>query len=239
MEAEGLWGRWLEGNDPKAREELIEHYLPYVKVIARKYRRSLPYHADMDDLVSAGMIGLIEAINRFSPEKGIPFEGYAAQRVRGAMTDSLRKLDWAPAGVRSQARKVKQAVSELNQKNGRYPAHTEIAEYLGISEGELAKWDRRKEVARLDNIDEAMENAGVEPVATEDGPHDEVDATAVLKEVKRALTTLPEREQRLMFLYYDMERSMEEIAQLLGVTLSRVSQLHAEAIKKLKREIAA
>ena len=236
------WDRWLRRKSAASRDHLIVHYSPLVKFVAGRVGAGLPSSVDPGDLVSSGVFGLIDAIERFEPARGVKFETFAAPRIRGAIYDGLRQLDWVPRSVRSRARDVERAFSELEAKLGRSPSDDELADHLHISGEELAKWLASIAATTVGPLDRAIA-AGHEPAAV-DGKGFESPSAALedqeLREIMRSeIRRLPEREKLVLSLYYDEGLTLAEIGQVLGVTESRVSQIHTKSVIHLRARLAS
>ena len=231
------WAAWHGSQDQTAREWLVVHYASLVKFVAGRLAAGLPRSVDTGDLVSAGVFGLMGAIERFDPSQGAKFETYAIPRIRGAILDGLRALDWVPRTVRSRARGVQEAIAKLEHDLGREPTDDEIAAELGIEVEELEKWladIAAGSVGPLDHV--AMEAAPVAPGGEPGAAFEEGE----LKEAMRAeIRRLPEREQAVLVLYYDDGLTLAEIGDALGVTESRVSQIHTKAVLRLRSRLAS
>ncbi|MGD9999139.1 MAG: FliA/WhiG family RNA polymerase sigma factor [Ilumatobacteraceae bacterium] len=236
------WDRWFESRDALARDRIIEHYSPLVKFVAGRVGAGLPSSVDPGDLVSAGIFGLIDAVERFDPERGVKFETFAVPRIRGAVFDGLRSLDWVPRSVRSRAREVESAFSELEARFGRAPTDDEIAKHLKISATEFQKWLVAIASTTVGPLDRALV-AGAEPRSlageTPDSPSAIVEESEVRRLVRQEVRRLPEREKLVMSLYYDEGLTLAEIGSVLGVTESRVSQIHTKAVLHLRARLAA
>ncbi len=236
------WTRWLNRRNPAARDHLIVHYSPLVKFVAGRVGAGLPSTVDRGDLVGSGVIGLIDAMERFDPSHGVKFETFAVPRIRGAIYDGLRKLDWVPRSIRSRARLVQSAISELEHEAGRAPTDDELAAHLQISPVELTRWLSAIASATVGPLDRAIE-AGAEPAAL-DGPGSGSPSAAVedveLGQIMRAeITKLPDREKLVLSLYYDEGLTLAEIGQVLEVTESRVSQIHTKSVLHLRSRLVA
>jgi len=236
------WTRWLTRRNTAARDHLIVHYSPLVKFVAGRVGAGLPSSVESGDLISSGVFGLIDAIERFEPERGFKFETFAVPRIRGAIYDGLRQLDWVPRSVRSRARQVEKAIAELEHAEGRSPTDEEIAERLRISTEELAKWLASIASTTIGPLDRAIA-AGSEPAAL-DGPGSQAPA-AVLEDrelshlMRDEIKRLPEREKLVLSLYYDEGLTLSEIGQVLGVTESRVSQIHTKSVLQLRSRLVS
>ena len=241
-EVERWWQRWFASRDQGARDRLIEHYSPLVKFVAGRIGAGLPSSVDPGDLVSAGVFGLIDAVERFDPERGVKFETFAVPRIRGAVFDGLRSLDWVPRSVRSRAREVETAFSELEGKLGRAPSDDEISAHLKISGAEFKKWLSSIASTTVGPLDRALA-AGAEPRSLigdiPDSPGSVVEESDLRRIVRQEVLRLPEREKLVMSFYYDEGLTLAEIGSVLGVTESRVSQIHTKAVLHLRARLAA
>lgn len=242
LDLEDCWQRWFDRRDPIARDRIIVHYSPLVKFVAGRVGAGLPNSVDPGDLVSAGVFGLIDAVERFDPARGVKFETFAVPRVRGAVFDGLRSLDWVPRSVRSRAREVESAFQDLEGKMGRAPTDEELATHLKISATEFQKWLASIASTTVGPLDRALV-AGAEPRAltgdVPDSPSAIVEESEVKRLVRVELRRLPEREKLVLSLYYDEGLTLAEIGSVLGVTESRVSQIHTKAVLHLRARLAA
>ena len=242
VDIEHVWQRWFDNRDARAREQLIVHYSPLVKFVAGRVGAGLPSSVDPGDLVSAGVFGLIDAVERFDPERGVKFETFAVPRIKGAVFDGLRALDWVPRSVRSKAREVEGAIASLEGKLGRAPSEEEIADHLRLSDGEFQKWMASIASTTVGPLDRALV-AGAEPRGLHgdvpDSPAALVEESEVKRLVKTELRRLPEREKTVLSLYYEEGLTLAEIGSVLGVTESRVSQIHTKAVLQLRSRMAA
>ena len=238
----GWWDRWLEQRDPKARERLIVHYSPLVKFVAGRVGAGLPNSVDPGDLVSAGVFGLIDAVERFDSDRGVKFETFAVPRIRGAIFDGLRSLDWVPRSVRSRAREVETAFHDLEAKLGRSPGDDELSTHLGISSTEFQRWLAAIASTTVGPLDRALV-AGAEPRSLRgeapDSPSGAYEDGEVRRAVRGEVRKLPDREKLVLSLYYDEGLTLAEIGGVLGVTESRVSQIHTKAVLHLRSRMAA
>lgn len=236
---ETAWQSWHDSREPMAREWLVVHYASLVKFVAGRLAAGLPRSVDTGDLVSAGVFGLMNAIERFDPVNGAKFETYAIPRIRGAILDSLRALDWVPRSVRSRSRSVQDAISSLEHELGRTPTDDEIAGSLGISTGELEQWladIAAGSVGPLDHV--AMDSTPGED-AQESQPGHALEQQELREAMRSEISRLPEREQAVLILYYDDGLTLAEIGDALGVTESRVSQIHTKAVLQLRSRLAS
>ena len=243
-----VWRTFRRTGDQSVRDRLILMYAPIVKYVAGRLGSGLPAHVDDGDLVSYGLLGLISAIERYEPDRDVKFETYAIARIKGSILDELRSLDWVPRSVRSRARQIERAMSELEAKIGRAPTDEEIAEKVGITvdelEGSLTDISRSS-IAALDELWTISGSGGdqvalIDTIEDTQGPEPQTElAQTELKEaLGEAIARLPEREKLVVTLYYYEELTLREIGEVLGVTESRVSQLHTKAILRLKARLA-
>jgi RNA polymerase sigma factor for flagellar operon FliA len=236
------WQRWLESRDSVARDRLIVHYSPLVKFVAGRVGAGLPNSVDPGDLVSAGVFGLIDAVERFDVSRGVKFETFAVPRIRGAVFDGLRSLDWVPRSVRSRAREVETAFTELEGRHGRAPTDTELSTHLKITAPEFQKWLNSIASTTVGPLDRALV-AGAEPRTLSgdvpDTPASIVEDGEVRRLVRGEVKRLPDREKLVLSLYYDEGLTLAEIGGVLGVTESRVSQIHTKAVLHLRARLSA
>ena len=242
-----LWQEYREKGDKAVRDRLILTYAPLVKYVAGRLGSSLPAHVDEGDLVSYGLLGLIGAIERYDPDRDIKFETYAIARIRGAIIDELRALDWVPRSGRSRARQIERAIGELEAKLGRAPTDEEIAAKVGVTVDELdnSLTDiSRSSIAALDELWSVSgdgDQVSLLDTLEDDNvsqPAEVLDETETREALADAIARLPEREKLVVTLYYYEELTLREIGEVLGVTESRVSQLHTKAILRLKSRLA-
>jgi len=224
-------------NSHHHREQLVEAHLSQVKFIAERLAAKLPPSVDLDDLMGAGMLGLLDAVDKFDPSKGVMFRTYAEMRVRGAMLDSLRDLDWAPRSMRRRAREIEAAYVEAERTRGR-ATDTDVAGVLGMTVNEfqmLLGQLRGLTVTALDAIEEE-DNGRNQPLAGDASqtPLAVYEKTEISTYLADAVDQLPNRERQVVALYYVDELTMKEIGSVLGVTESRVSQIHTQAIIRLR-----
>ena len=224
--------------DSQEREELITNHLSKVKYIAERMAAKLPPSVEKDDLYGAGVIGLLDAVDRFEPSRGIAFTTFAEMRVRGSIIDSLRALDWASRSTRKRAREVQDAFARVEQKLGRYATEEEVAEHLGIPIADLQKTLMDIRGLSLRNLDEREEESGislVDTIASDDlTPFESFEENELRALITDLIKKLPEKEKTVISLYYLDELNMKEIGQVLSVSESRVSQLRTQAILRLR-----
>jgi RNA polymerase sigma factor for flagellar operon FliA len=247
-ETQTLWLQYRKTGDQALRDRLILTYAPLVKYVAGRLGSGLPAHVDEGDLVSYGLLGLIGAIERYEPDRDVKFETYAIARIKGAIIDELRAMDWVPRSVRSRAREIERAIGELEAKLGEAPTDEQIAAKVGITVAELE--DSLTDIARssIAALDELWTVSGGDgdqialiDTIEDDGaadPQSSLSQTEMKEAIADAIARLPEREKLVVTLYYYEELTLREIGEVLGVTESRVSQLHTKAILRLKARLS-
>ncbi|MFP5022969.1 RNA polymerase sigma factor FliA [Pseudonocardia phyllosphaerae] len=232
-EAVGRWRAFLSGRDPAARCRLVEHYTDLVRGVGMKLAVRLPSSIEAADLVQSGTFGLMEAIDRFDPARGVRFEGYAAQRIRGAMLDELRAQDWVPRTVRSRTREVERAREALLLRLGRPANDRELALELGVAVRELRAATRPVHLVSADDLGEGTEVLARLPADAAD-PVVVAEQGEIRAALCAAIALLDERDRLVVQLYYLENRTLAEIGARLGVTESRVCQLHGRLILRLR-----
>ncbi len=226
--------------DTTISQEFVNKHLPLVKRIAVHLKGRLPVSIQVDDLVQAGMIGLLEASQRFDKSKGASFETYAGIRIRGAMLDDIRRCDWAPRSVHRNARKITSTIQELKNKTGRDPKASEVAALLGIELEEYYKMVKDSDATKII----AFEDLGIDENVISEGmigklpnPLERLQKEYFKKKLAHEITKLPEKERLVLALYYDEELNLREIGDILNVSESRVSQIHSNATAHLKEHM--
>jgi RNA polymerase sigma factor for flagellar operon FliA len=242
-----LWRKYRANRDRALRDRLILTYAPLVKFVAGRLGSGLPAHVDEGDLVSYGLLGLIGAIERYDPDRDVKFETYAIARIKGSVIDELRAMDWVPRSVRARARDIERAIGELEAQSGRAPSEEEIAAKLGVSQDELGEnllEISRSSIAALDELWTVSSTGGdqvalIDTIEDTQGPEPQaaLAQTEMREALGEAIARLPEREKLVVTLYYYEELTLREIGEVLGVTESRVSQLHTKAILRLKARL--
>lgn len=243
-----LWSRYKDSSDPQARDQLILNYSPLVKYVAGRLASSLPQTVDTADLISYGIFGLIDALDKYDLDRAIKFETYAIARIKGAIIDELRAMDWVPRSVRSRAREIEQAYIQLENELKRVPSDEEVAGRIGVSPKEFQDILARLSYTSVVSFEELWvggdRDEGQSAIGTirDDSAEDPV-ALFESEEVKdilaAAIERLPEREKTVIALYYYEGLTLKEIGQILGVTESRVSQLHTKAVLRLRARLHA
>jgi RNA polymerase sigma factor FliA len=240
-----MWRQYRSTKDRGLRDRLILTYAPLVKYVAGRLGSGLPSHVDDDDLVSYGLLGLISAIERYDPDRDVKFETYAISRIKGSIIDELRSMDWVPRSVRSRARDIERAIAELEGRLARAPTDEEIAAKLGVTEDELNTSLTEISRTSIGALDELWTVSGGDQIALIDtiedtegpNPQSALAETEMREAIADAIARLPEREKLVVTLYYYEELTLREIGEVLGVTESRVSQLHTKAILRLKARL--
>ncbi|CAD5246748.1 MULTISPECIES: RNA polymerase sigma factor FliA [Halomonadaceae] len=220
------------------QSELLTQYMPLVRRQALTLQVRLPASIELDDLIQAGMVGLLEALGRFDATQGATFATFASQRIRGAMMDELRTRDWLPRSVRRSARAVDSAVRQLEQQLGRAPEENEIAQHLEMPLSEYQQLLNDTNSGQLLPFEELVADGG-EPSNNElaNSPFEQLLDGQQRQTLIEAIEALPEREKLLMALYYQEELNLKEVGAVLGVTESRVSQLHSQAVSRLRARL--
>lgn len=239
------WEAYTQSRSPEMREKLLLQYLPLVRRVASRMLGTLPRSVRLDDLISAGVVGLLSSLDNFDPTLGIKFETFAINRVRGAMVDSLRELDWVPRSIRQKARQLERAMEELTQKLGRMPEDAEVSDKLGLTlEGYQALLEEVN-VTVLLSLDDAFpsqtgDGAALSEVATDpmaETSHERVEEMELRGLLVDNLKVMPDQEKLVLALYYYEELTFKEIGEVLKLTESRVSQIHSKAILKLRSSV--
>lgn len=221
-------------------DALVQEQAPLVKRIAHHLLGRLPDSVQLDDLIQAGMIGLIEAARKYDGGKGASFETYAGIRIRGAMLDEIRRGDWAPRSVHRNSRKISEAIKEVELLKGRDADDQEVADHLGMSVDEYHGHLKDSAGCRLFSFEEVLEKSeqGHEQIAgASPGPFPGIEKEAFRRALAESIKGLPEREQLVLALYYDEELNLKEIGAILGISESRVSQIHSQAAHRLRSRL--
>ncbi len=242
---EELWQNYQSSGKSDDRDKLIVNYLPLVKLAVGRVAAGLPSHIKTDDLYSSGVTGLIRAVEKYDPSKGGKFEGYASLLIKGSIIDELRELDWIPRSVHQKANMITAAQDALQQKLGRDPSDAELSSHLGLSTSELNELCARVRPAILIPLNAEITNEDDESTSISEKIPDESAETgyeaAERREfnalVEKAIDNLPEKERKVLILYYFEELMLKEIGKILGVSESRISQIHTKALLKLRSRL--
>jgi RNA polymerase sigma factor FliA len=249
MNMEAIPGYGARNLDPDWQEHMVLQYAPLIKYIASRLALRLPSHISMEDLVSSGIIGLIDAVQKFDPTKNINFKTYAEFRIKGAMLDELRSLDWIPRSIRKKSHVVENAYAELQKNLGRPAEAEEVAELLGMDISDFHQLLDETKAVSLVALEEGRKNGSghagcleheLMEVVQDDNARDSLSAvhSSELQDIMvQAIEALPDKEKLLISLYYYEELTMKEIGQIMGYTESRISQLHTQAMYRLRYKL--
>lgn len=237
-----LWGEYVKNKNADTRDKIILEYASLVKIVAGRLSIYLGYNVEYDDLVGYGIFGLIDAIDKFDYGKGVKFETYASLRIRGAILDQIRKMDWIPRSLRQKQKKMDTAMAKLENQYGRMATDEELANEIGIDTEELLNWQGQTKITNIISLDEFVEAAGEKEVNTMKSNVFEQPEQVMMKgELKQqiidSLDSLTEKERKVILLYYYEELNLKEISRVLEVSESRVSQLHTKALQKMKKNL--
>ncbi|MEM7341883.1 MAG: RNA polymerase sigma factor WhiG [Actinomycetota bacterium] len=245
-ELDQVWSRFKADGDQTDRDHLIVYYAPLVKYVASRVAAGLPQSVDQSDLVSYGMFGLIDAIVKFDPERGFKFETYAISRIKGAILDELRSIDWVPRSVRSKAKSVERAMVKLEAQLHRSPTDTEIAEELDLSIDQLNGIYNQISSLGMVALDEMLSGSGGEGLTfgdtladRHDGPGGQFEQVEMRQTLAGAINRMNEREKLVLTLYYYENLTLAEIGRVLGVTESRICQIHTKAVLTLRSRLSS
>lgn len=234
-----LWHEYASKPTAETREKIILEYAPLVKLVAGRLSMYLGYNVEYDDLVGYGVFGLIDAIDKFDPNKEVKFETYASLRIRGAILDQIRKMDWIPRTVRQRQKKITEAIKEIEATTGRTATDEEVAKAIGISAEEYDEWQSQMKVTNVVSLDEFVEqgsdisdNRGLS--SKQATPEEAIEQDELKQKLAEALKELTEKEQKVVLLYYYEDLTLKEISNIMEVSESRVSQLHTKALAKMR-----
>jgi RNA polymerase sigma factor for flagellar operon FliA len=243
--AANAWRVYQGAAGPIDGKELIERYLPLVRNVVDRIKLNLPPHVDADDLYSVGITGLIAAVKKFDPEQGNTFAAYATTRIRGAILDELRRMDWCPRRARAKARKLKEAINEVEQRLGRAATEDEVREHLGLSHKEYSKWLEESKPICFVNIDSSAEHEESDGASLHELIADESDVPVrekmekeeLMQIIARRIEEMPEMPKKILAMYYFENMRLAEIAAVFGLTESRICQIHAQTVLNLRAYI--
>ena len=242
VERQKIWEKYTKNPTQEMREQIIIEYAPLVKIVAGRLSMYLGGNVEYEDLVSYGVFGLIDAIDKFDTNKDVKFETYASLRIRGSILDQIRKMDWIPRTVRQRQREIDEAIKSLEARTGKTPTDEMLAEELGVSGEELLSWQSQLKVTNVVSLNEFVES-GNEPVMDAKGnfrfaqPEEVIAETELKRMLKDAMQLLTEKEQKVILLYYYEDLTLKEISRVLEVSESRISQLHTKALQKMKKKM--
>lgn len=242
VERQKIWEKYTKNPTQEMREQIIIEYAPLVKIVAGRLSMYLGGNVEYEDMVSYGVFGLIDAIDKFDTNKDVKFETYASLRIRGSILDQIRKMDWIPRTVRQRQRKIDEAIKSLEARTGKTPTDEMLAEELGVSGEELLSWQSQLKVTNVVSLNEFVES-GNEPVMDAKGnfrfaqPEEVIAETELKRMLKDAMQLLTEKEQKVILLYYYEDLTLKEISRVLEVSESRISQLHTKALQKMKKKM--
>ena len=243
MAVQKEWLSYKKDKDPEVRQKLLEEYLPLVRSVAGRMAMGFPRSVELSDLVSTGVIGLVEALSNYDPSRGVKFETYAVPRIRGAILDELRSLDWVPRSTRAKSREIERAMNKLENKLGRIPSNRELAKSLNISSKELFSALGDVSSTAILSLDELIykeeDNRQVPRVEMVEAISNENVLGNLEKEelkayIISAISQLSEQERLVVALYYYEELTLKEIGEVMQISESRVSQIHTKAVLKLR-----
>ena len=239
---EKLWEEYQKNKTPQLREQIILEYAPLVKLVAGRLSMYLGYNVEYEDLVSYGIFGLIDAIDKFDLGKDVKFETYASLRIRGTILDHIRKMDWIPRTVRQKQKRIDEAIKQIEMRTGNKASDEELAEELGISDEELLNWQSQLKVTNIVSLNEYLEQ-GSEPVMDArrnshfQQPEDKIQEDELKQMLTETMETLTEKERKVILFYYYEELTLKEISNILEVSESRISQLHTKALLKMRKKL--
>lgn len=221
--------------DSRDRQEIVKHYAPKIKYLGLRLKAKLPKSVELNDLLSAGTLGLMEALGKFRPELGIKFETYAENRIKGAMLDELRRMDWFSRGLRHRVRTLEEAIKKHENRLGRQPTEEDLQRETGLSERDVRFGLEALQNQLCLNLDAIQDTFSTERQAhTDNEPYQATALQELIRKVAGLIDDLTPREKMVMSLYYSDELNMKEVAEVMGITEGRVSQLHSQAMTRLR-----
>lgn len=236
-----LWDEYIKNKAPELREKIILEYAPLVKTVAGRLSMYLGYNVEYEDLISYGIFGLIDAIDKFDTMKEVKFETYASLRIRGSILDQIRKMDWIPRTIRQKQKKIDSVIKEIEMETGKNATDEEIAVKLGITEEEYIDWQSQMKITGLVSLNEYVEqgsdvaqDCNQYTAARFEDPEENIEKQELMKVLRESLELLTEKEAKVITLYYYEELTLKEISSILEVSESRISQLHTRALQKMR-----
>ncbi len=240
-EGDASWKRLESGKqawdemDLRDRRQVVQHYAPKIKYLALRLKAKLPQHVELNDIISSGTLGLMEALGKFNPELGIKFETYAENRIRGAMLDELRRMDWFSRGLRQRVRSLDECLKSFENQHGRKPTEEELMDRTGLDRKEVRSGLEAMQNQLCLDIDAIQETYAENKGASGDEPYHTTALQEVIDKVADLIEALTPREKMVMSLYYGDELTMRETAEVMDITEGRVSQLHSQAMSRLRK----
>jgi RNA polymerase sigma factor FliA len=239
-----LWEEYSKHKNPEVREKIIIEYANLVKIVAGRLSMYLGYNVEYDDLVGYGIFGLIDAVDKFDYNKGVKFETYASFRIRGAILDEIRKMDWIPRTLRQKQRKIDAAFQKIEIEQGRTATDEEVAKELEISIEEFDTWQNQTKVSNLLSLDEYIDQGSEVKMESSlsaqfETPEKIVEKQELKETLTKTLETLTEKEKKVILLYYYEDLTLKEISSILEVSESRISQLHTKALQKMRLKLGS
>jgi RNA polymerase sigma factor for flagellar operon FliA len=235
---DALWQRYAHSKEPEVKEQIILEYAHLIKFVAGRLSAHIGTYVEYDDMLSYGIFGLIDAIDKFDAHKGAQFETYASLRIRGAIIDGVRKMDWAPRALRVKSKNLEKVYAELEKELGREPTDEELAEKLGVGADEAKDIVSKHAVASVVSLDDFLEqNHETQIAADSEAPEEVAERNEANRILADAIDKLNDKERVVITAYYYEEMTLREIAAIIGVTESRVSQIHSKAVLKLKSKL--
>jgi RNA polymerase sigma factor for flagellar operon FliA len=238
-----LWAEYHKTKSADIREQLILEYAPLVKLVAGRLSMYLGFNVEYDDLVSYGIFGLIDAIDKFDLMKDVKFETYASLRIRGSILDQIRKMDWIPRTIRQRQKKIEAAIRDIERDSGHVATDAEIAAKMEISEDEYLNWQNQMKVTGVVSLNEFVEQGSDIPEDHNNSgssfvkPEEAIEKEELKKILAESLEKLTDKEKKVILLYYYEELTLKEISEVLEVSESRVSQLHTRALQKMREKL--
>ena len=239
-----LWEEYAKAKSPEIREKIILEYAPLVKVVAGRLSMYLGYNVEYEDLVSYGIFGLIDAIDKFDFLKDVKFETYASLRIRGAILDQIRKMDWIPRTIRQRQKKIDAVIRDIEARYGRSATDEEVSSGLGITEEEYLDWQSQMKITNVVSLNEFLEQGSEVPNEASqsrssqfDSPEEVLERDELKKMLTESLELLTEKERKVIVFYYYEDLTLKEISNILGVSESRISQLHTRALQKMRTKM--
>ena len=236
-----LWEEYARTKSPEVREKIILEYAPLVKVVAGRLSMYLGYNVEYEDLVSYGIFGLIDAIDKFDFLKDVKFETYASLRIRGSILDQIRKMDWIPRTIRQKQKKIDAVIRDIETRYGRSATDEEISAGLGITGEEYLDWQSQMKITNVVSLNEFLEQGSEVPNESAqskssqfDSPEEVLEREEIKKMLIESLDLLTEKERKVIVFYYYEDLTLKESSNILGVSESRISQLHTRALQKMR-----